>query len=140
MAGLPSGEFYLLSTSRDPDQFWIFCPPKNLARTSFGSFCPVQIFRGYLLDFLSAPNLSRISFGSFYPPKSFYDILDKMISLPNSAKPTFIYLSLSVGINLVLLLSSDPLTVIVGSSCLVLSLSSLASFYLDHIMLDQESI
>ena len=46
-----------------------------------------------------------------------------MIFLPNSAKPTFIYLSLSVGINLVLLLSSDPLTVIVGFSCLVLSLS-----------------
>ena len=89
------------------------------------------------MDFLSAPNLSRISFGSFYPPKSFYDILDKMISLPNSAKPTFIYLSLSVGINLVLLLSSDPLTVIVGFSGLVLSVSSLASFYLDQIMLNQ---
>ena len=85
-------------------------------------------FLGYLLDFfLSAP-------------KSFHDILDNMIFLPNSAKPTFIYLSLSVGINLVLLLSSDPLTVIVGFSCLVLSLSSLASFYLDQIMLDQESI
>ena len=89
------------------------------------------------MDFLSAPNLSRISFGSFYPPKSFEDILDKMIFLPSSAKPTFIYLSLSVGINLVLLLSSDPLTVIVGFSCLVLSVSSLASFYLDQIMLNQ---
>ena len=128
-----------------------FLSAPNLSRISFGSFvhptillghlldlfCPAQIFRGYLLDFLSAPNLSRISFGSFYPPKSFYDILDKMISLPNSAKPTFIYLSLSVGINLVLLLSSDPLTVIVGFSCLVLSVSSLASFYLDQIMLNQ---
>ena len=73
-------------------------------------------------------------------PKSFQDILDNMIFLSNSAKPTFIYLSLSVGIKLVLLLSSDPLTVIVGFACLVLSLSSLASFYLDQIMLDQESI
>ena len=86
-----------------------------------------KIFLGYRLDLFVRPNLSMIFFGQ-------YDFL------PNSAKPTFIYLSLSVGINLVLLLSSDPLTVIVGSSCLVLTLSSLASFYLDHIMLDQESI
>ena len=86
-------------------------------------------------------NLSRIFLEAFRPPlKSFQDILDNMIFLSNSAKPTFIYLSLSVGINLVLLLSSDPLTVIVGFACLVLSLSSLASFYLDQIMLDQESI
>ena len=125
LAGLPSGEFYLLSTSRDPDQFVTVHP---------------KIFLGYLLDLFIRPNLSRISFGSFRSPKSFHDILDNMIFLPNSAKPTFIYLSLSVGINLVLLLSSDPLTVIVGFSCLVLSLSSLASFYLDQVMLDQESI
>ena len=139
LEGLPSGEFYLLSTSRNPDQFVTVHP---------------KIFLGYLLDFFVRPNLSRISFGSFRPPQiflgylldlfvrptSFHDILDNMIFLPNSAKPTFIYLSLSVGINLVLLLSSDPLTVIVGFSCLVLSLSSLASFYLDQIMHDQESI
>ena len=63
-----------------------------------------------------------------------------MSPLSNSAKTTFIYLSVSVGINLVLLLSSDPMTVIVGFACLVLSLSSLSSFYIDQVMLDQEHI
>ena len=92
MAGLPSGEFYLLSTSRDPDQFWIFCPPKILLghlldlfvqpksfENIFWIFCPHQIFLGYpsvlcpphslartsFGSFLSGPNLSRISFGFF---------------------------------------------------------------------------
>ena len=81
---------------------------------------------------LNAKGFERV--GSVIPILGY---LDKMNFLPNSAKPTFIYLSLSVGINLVLLLSSDPLTVIVGFSCLVLSVSSLASFYLDQIMLNQ---
>ena len=115
----------------------------------------LQPFSGYFGNFPSAQNLFRIFFGTFTSaPESFQDIFgsvssaleifqdiwDNMIFLSNSAKPTFIYLSLSVGINLVLLLSSDPLTVIVGFACLVLSLSSLASFYLDQVMLDQESI
>ena len=63
-----------------------------------------------------------------------------MSPLSNSAKTTFIYLSISVGINLVLLLSSDPMTVIVGFACLILSIFSLASFYTDQVMLDQEHI
>ena len=89
------------------------------------------------MDFLSAPNFLGYFFWIVISAQIFLGYLDNMNFLPNSAKPTFIYLSLSVGINLVLLLSSDPLTVIVGFSGLVLSVSSLASFYLDQIMLNQ---
>ena len=144
----------LFSSFRDPNQF-CFRPPQIFPRYFWKlSVRPKILFRIFG-TFPSAPkslqdilepfrpplNLSRIFLEAFRPPlKSFQDILDNMIFLSNSAKPTFIYLSLSVGINLVLLLSSDPLTVIVGFACLVLSLSSLASFYLDQVMLDQESI
>ena len=44
-----------------------------------------------------------------------------------------------MGTNLVLLLSSDPMTVFVGFVCLIMSLSSLASFHLDQVMLEQEN-
>ena len=80
---LPSGEFYLLSTSRNPDQFvtvhpkifsdifwiffvrpksfqdifWIICPPPNLSRISFGAVRPPQIFLGYLLDPFRPPQI-----------------------------------------------------------------------------------
>ena len=147
--------FSLFSSFRDPDQFCdrpppnpfqdileTFRPPLKPFQDILETFRPpLNLFRIFLEPFRPPLNLSRIFLEAFRPPlKSFQDILDNMIFLSNSAKPTFIYLSLSVGINLVLLLSSDPLTVIVGFACLVLSLSSLASFYLDQVMLDQESI
>ena len=154
MEGLPSVGFYLLSSFRNPDQF-VTVHLKIFSGYLWNLSVRPNIFSGDLWNFPSAPKSFQDIFGIFpsapksfqdifgiFPsaPKSFQDILDNMIFLSNSAKPTFIYLSLSVGINLVLLLSSDPLTVIVGFACLVLSLSSLASFYLDQIMLDQESI
>ena len=140
LEGLPSVGFYLLSSFRNPDQF-VTVHLKIFSGYLWNLSVRPNIFSGDLWNFPSAPKSFQDIFGIFpSAPKSFQDILDNMIFLSNSAKPTFIYLNLSVGINLVLLLSSDPLTVIVGFACLVLSLSSLASFYLDQIMLDQESI
>ena len=140
MEGLPLVGFYLLSSFRNPDQF-VTVHLKIFSGYLWDLSVRPKIFSGYLWDLSVRPKSFQDIFGIFpSAPKSFQDILDNMIFLSNSAKPTFIYLSLSVGINLVLLLSSDPLTVIVGFACLVLSLSSLASFYLDQIMLDQESI
>ena len=115
---------------------------------------PLKSLPGYFRNCPSALQIfSRIFLETLRPPlKSFQDkFLDTFLKiifpflfimspLSNSAKTTFIYLSVSVGINLVLLLSSDPLTVIVGFACLVLSLCSLASFYLDQVMLDQDHI
>ena len=63
-----------------------------------------------------------------------------MNQLSTTAKTTFIYLSDLTGVNLVLILSSDPTTVIVGFACLILSVSSLASFYIDQAMLEQSHI
>ena len=129
--------FSLFSSFRDPDQFRDR-PPPTLFRIFWKLSVRPKIFSGYFENFPSAPNLFRIFLNKFLEIISLF--LFNMNFLSNSAKPTFIYLSLSVGINLVLLLSSDPLTVIVGFACLVLSLSSLASFYLDQVMLDQEYI
>ena len=63
-----------------------------------------------------------------------------MNQLSTTAKTTFIYLSALTGVNLVLILSSDPTTVVVGFACLILSVSSLASFYIDQAMLEQSHI
>ena len=145
--------FSLFSSFRDPDQFCNRPPLKSLSRIfSELSVRPSNLFRIFLETFRPPLKSFQDIFRNFCPPlKSFQAILDKFLDnhfpflfnmspLSNSAKTTFIYLSVSVGINLVLLLSSDPMTVIVGFACLVLSLSSLASFYLDQVMLDQEHI
>ena len=87
---------------------------------SFRPFCPEN-------------NFSRIFFGHF-PKKSVLSI--NMNPLSTTAKTTLIYLSALTGVNLVLIMSSDPTTVVVGYACLILSVSSLASFVIDQAMLE----
>ena len=129
-----------------------FRPPKYLFRIFFGIFPSAhKIFSGYFWNlsvrpqifsgyFRTIPNIfSWIILGQF-PENNFSRFLPNMGPLSNSAKTTYIYLSFLVGTNLVLMLSSDPMTVFVGFVCLIMSFSSLASFHLDQVMRDQEHI
>ena len=85
----------------------IFHPLLLKSRPIFVTVRPQNIFPGYFSD-----NFQKVSF-SF-----------NMNQLSTTAKTTFIYLSALTGVNLVLILSSDPTTVIVGFACLILSVSS----------------
>ena len=82
---------------------------------------------------LFTSKFSRKSFRHF-PKKSI--LSTDMNPLTTTAKTTLIYLSALTGVNLVLITSSDPTTVVVGYACLILSISSLASFILDQAMLE----
>ena len=86
----------------------------------FDRFAPRIIFPEYFSD--------------IFPKKSVLSI--NMDPLSTTAKTTLIYLSALTGVNLVLIMSSDPTTVVVGYACLILSISSLASFVLDQAMLE----
>ena len=89
-------------------------------------------------DRSSLEYFSRI-FSDNFQKDSFFFFFN-MNQLSTTAKTTFIYLSVLTGVNLVLILSSDPTTVVVGIACLILSVSSLASFYIDQAMLEQSNI
>ena len=104
----------------------------------------VSIFYPLLLEIptdlatVRSQNIFQDTFGQL--PKRQFSLFFNMSQLSTTAKTTFIYLSALTGVNLILILSSDPTTVVVGFACLILSLSSLASFYIDQVMLDQSHI
>ena len=99
----------------------------------------VSIFHPLLLKIptdlatVRSQNIFQDTFGQL--PKRQFSLFFNMSQLSTTAKTTFIYLSALTGVNLILILSSDPTTVVVGFACLILSLSSLASFYIDQAML-----
>ena len=91
---------------------------------------PVNLFNHFVPRIIFPENFSDI----FQKKKS---ILSTNMNPPSTtAKTTLIYLSALTGVNLVLITSSDPTTVVVGYACLILSISSLASFILDQAMLE----
>ena len=100
----------------------------------------VSLFRPLLLEIptdlatVRSQNIFQDTFGQL--PKRQFSLFFNMSQLSTTAKTTFIYLSALTGVNLILILSSDPTTVVVGFACLILSLSSLASFYIDQAMLE----
>ena len=127
-------------TFSDPNQSCNRPPLKSFP--GYFRNCPsaLKIFPRIFSEIVRLPlNLSQDILGQF-PENNFSRFLPNMGPLSNSAKTTYIYLSFLVGTNLVLLLSSDPMTVFVGFVCLIMSFSSLASFHLDQVMLDQERI
>ena len=104
----------------------------------------VSLFHPLLLEIptdlatVRSQKIFQDTFGQL--PKRQFSLFFNMSQLSTTAKTTFIYLSALTGVNLILILSSDPTTVVVGFACLILSLSSLASFYIDQAMLEQSHI
>ena len=121
-----------------PINFATVRSPQTLFRIFLESFRPpLKSFQDILGQFQNI--FPWIILGQF-PENNFSRFLPNMGPLSNSAKTTYIYLSFLVGTNLVLMLSSDSMTVFVGFVCLIMSFSSLASFHLDQVMRNQEQI
>ena len=90
--------------------------------------------------FFSEDNSLRAIFSANKPSKIIFRHFPKKLILSTdmnfpttTTKTTLVYLSALTGVNLVLIMSSDWATVVCGYVCLVLSISSLVSFYLSSI-------